>query len=318
MIDNLNARLNKDSSNEELWIVKEFLKKHAILFKENELRKEIQDSKTDILFKNINFQVKKILYPDTYKAKDKDLKEKITQSHTNEEYINATVEEALEHPGWHSPEFLKELIINNAFYGTTKINKKRILKYPPEIRSQLDLLFFIENDLNEKRNFHKDVWAKITEKGNLILLFGIIGSGTVFYLFLKFQYSLFVTALGYPLLGISFAALTLAALSQNSYLYKIRIPGAATLAAWSYAIYLIHKPISVLIYRAFSNTGVDASSLALILIITFANIVAGWLLYTFIEAPFLKLREKIGKENANIVRIDTASSPRTYSQYKTL
>ncbi|MBA3535952.1 MAG: acyltransferase [Tatlockia sp.] len=149
------------------------------------------------------------------------------------------------------------------------------------------------------RNFHKDIWVKITKKGNLILLFGIISSGVTFYLFIHYHYSLLMTAIGYPLLGISFAALTIAALSSNSYLYKIRIPGASTLAVWSYAIYLIHKPVSVIIYRELSKFGVDASSLVAILTISLASIFGGWLLYICVETPFLKLREKIGKVNLN-------------------
>lgn len=155
------------------------------------------------------------------------------------------------------------------------------------------------------RNFHKDIWIKITEKGNLILLFGIFSSGLTFYLFLQYHYSLFVTAFGYPLLGISFAALTLAALSPNSWLYKTRIPGIATLAVWSYAIYLTHKPVSVFIYRELAGFGVNASSLFAILTITLASILAGWLLYTCIETPFLKLREKIGRVSLDSKIIDS-------------
>lgn len=156
------------------------------------------------------------------------------------------------------------------------------------------------------RNFHKDIWGKVTAKGNLILLFGIIGSGVTFYLFLQYHYSLFMTVLGYPLLGISFAALTLAALSPNSYLYKIRIPGAAPIAIWSYAIYLIHKPVSVIIYRELSKFGVDALSFIAILTITLASIAIGWLLYICVETPFLKLRNKIGKMelNSRIVNVN--------------
>ena len=145
------------------------------------------------------------------------------------------------------------------------------------------------------RNFHKDVWEKVIEKGNLVLLFGIISCGVTFYLFLHYNYSMLMTVFGYPLLGISFAALTLAALCPSSYLYKTRIPGAATLAVWSYAIYLIHKPISVIIYRELAKFEVNPSNPFVIVTITFASIFCGWLLYVCVETPFLKLREKIGK-----------------------
>lgn len=149
------------------------------------------------------------------------------------------------------------------------------------------------------RNFHKNIWEKIIQKGNLILLLGIIGSGITFYLFIQYHFSLFMTALGYPLLGISFAALTLAALSPNSYLYKIRIPGAASLAVWSYSIYLIHKPISVIIYRELFKLGVVPTSFISVLIITLVTVVSGWLVYVCIEAPFLKLRDKVGNISYN-------------------
>ena len=149
------------------------------------------------------------------------------------------------------------------------------------------------------RNFHKNIWERITQKGNLILLLGIISSGVTFYLFIQYHFSLFMTAVGYPLLGLSFAALTLAALSPNSYLYKIRIPGAAFLAVCSYSIYLIHKPISVIIYRELFKLGVVPTSFISVFVITLVTVVSSWLLYVCIESPFLKLRDKIGNISRN-------------------
>lgn len=160
------------------------------------------------------------------------------------------------------------------------------------------------------RNFHHDLWEKITQKGNLILLIGAISCGITFYLFLQYHYTLFVTALGYPLLAISFGALTLAALSPNSYLHNIRIPGAATLALWSYGIYLIHKPISVLIHHELLKVGVSTSSLVTLLTITIASVITGWMLHTCIESPFLKLRDKISGIHSSPQIIDEATNPK--------
>lgn len=103
------------------------------------------------------------------------------------------------------------------------------------------------------QNFHKDKWGDIMNKGNFFLLWGVGGSAVISYLFLYYRYSLWVTTFGYPLLGISFSSLVLAALSPKSYLSKINIPGAKALALWSYTIYLTHKPISVIIYRFYLN-----------------------------------------------------------------
>ena len=145
------------------------------------------------------------------------------------------------------------------------------------------------------RNFHPHIWQKMTERGNIILLFGMIATSIIFYLFLHYQYSFFMTALGFPLLAISFALLLLAALSPSCYLYHARIPGAATLAIWSYAIYLIHKPISVIVYAELSKWGMNAAHPVAILIIVMTTLASGRLLYVYIESPFLMLREKIGK-----------------------
>ena len=149
------------------------------------------------------------------------------------------------------------------------------------------------------RDFHRDIWIKITGKGNLILLFGVIGSCVTSYLFLHYRYSLFMIAFGYPLLGVSFGALTLAALCQNSYLHKVKIPGAATLAVWSYAIYLIHKPLSVIICAQFSKFGIEPSNIFVILIVIVASVAGGGAMYTCIETPFLRLRDRIGKKSFN-------------------
>lgn len=147
------------------------------------------------------------------------------------------------------------------------------------------------------RNFHQDIWLKVIAKGNLILLLGVIGSGITCYLFLQYQYSLMMAVLGYPCLAVCFAALTVAAISPGSYLHHLKIPGATTLAIWSYAIYLLHKPLSVIIYSELSRWGIKASGCLAVLVSAFVIVSAGGLLYICVEKPFLKLREKIDRQN---------------------
>lgn len=141
------------------------------------------------------------------------------------------------------------------------------------------------------KNFRTKAWLKIIEKGNLILLFGVGGSAMTLYLFSQYHQNLFITAMGFPLLAISFATLTLAALCPSSFLHNIRIPGAESMAVWSYAIYLIHKPLMAMTHKALLHLGVIASnsSLAVIMVV---SILGGWLLYACIEVPFLKVRDK--------------------------
>lgn len=143
------------------------------------------------------------------------------------------------------------------------------------------------------KNFHIKIWEKIMTKGNWLLLFGLVGSCVTCYGFAKYHYSFFMTAFGFPALAISFAALTISALDPDSYLSRIKIPGAATIAIWSYAIYLIHKPVSVLMYHELTKFGVEPSSLLAIAIIMTCSALSGKLLYDLVEMPFLKMRDKL-------------------------
>ncbi len=144
------------------------------------------------------------------------------------------------------------------------------------------------------KDFHQALWARITTKGNLFLLLGLLGC---YLSFNELHNRLgFISAVfGYPFRSFSFAALTLAALSPNAWLYKFRIPGATTLAIWSYAIYLIHKPLIHLTLPLLARWDISSASISAAIICALISLVGGWLLYTLVETPFLKLRDKIGK-----------------------
>lgn len=144
------------------------------------------------------------------------------------------------------------------------------------------------------KNFHHRLWARITASGNLLLALGLIGC---FFTFneLHNRFEFMPVVFGYPLRSLSFAALTVAALSPNAWLYKFRIPGATTLAIWSYAIYLIHKPLIHLTLPVLSHWDISKGSIITAAICALVSLAGGWLLYTCVETPFLKLRDKIGK-----------------------
>lgn len=152
MIDGTEARLQKNSMNEEVWIVQEFLSVHDVIFKESDISPQPQDSKIDIIFKCCNFQIKKILYPSDYKpnAEDKIFLQDLKKCQTKKDFINATVSNVTDHPGWHKPCVLRNLIIEKAKYWSTKIQNNKV-KYEDDVRADLDLLFYIEPDLTKKR-----------------------------------------------------------------------------------------------------------------------------------------------------------------------
>jgi peptidoglycan/LPS O-acetylase OafA/YrhL len=149
------------------------------------------------------------------------------------------------------------------------------------------------------KNFHPTIYSKIMQKGNVLFVAGLAAVGTVFYLFATFHqikgygFGFFMTTFGYPLLATSFAILTLSALSTNSVLHKVRVPGAASIALWSYAIYLAHKPIFKLATSPLAHMGIDTDSTLGIGIIMAASLFGGWLLFRLVETPFMVLRARM-------------------------
>ena len=148
------------------------------------------------------------------------------------------------------------------------------------------------------KNFHPTVYAALLRKGNLLLLAGLASVGTMFYVFLNYEYisgfgrTFEVVTFGYSFLAISFAILVLAALSPYSWLNRIRIPGATHIALWSYAIYLIHKPLFQVLKAPLTEYGIDIHGGLGVTIIMTVSIFCGWALYFLVESPFMKLRER--------------------------
>ena len=149
------------------------------------------------------------------------------------------------------------------------------------------------------KNFHPDTYTKILRRGNLLMMLGLASVSAMFYVYYHYPYgtSLLVVSVGYSLLAISFAILVLAALSPNSILHRIRIPGAASIALWSYAIYLIHKPLFLVLKAPLTEYGIDINGWWGVAIIMAVSIFCGWALYFFVETPFMKVRARFYPSN---------------------
>ncbi len=149
------------------------------------------------------------------------------------------------------------------------------------------------------KNFHPSRWARLLQWGRFTEVIGLASVALVFVLLLKFYridgygYGYAMTAFGYSLVACAFGLATLAALSPGALLHRVRVPGAAWLAAWSYAIYLSHKPLAVIVQRALDTRGVEGDSAAAAAASILVCLVGGWLLYRLVETPFMNLRERI-------------------------
>ena len=148
------------------------------------------------------------------------------------------------------------------------------------------------------KNYHQVLWQRLLSWGNQFLVLGLSCVALMFYLFANFHYvdgqgyTFVMTAAGYSLMAISFSFLVLAALSSISLLYKIKIPGCYHLAAWSYAIYLIHKAIFHILKAPFKNADIDVESPLALSAMMLCSLLGGYLLYLLVETPFMRLRDQ--------------------------
>ncbi|MRW86050.1 acyltransferase family protein [Pseudoduganella sp. FT26W] len=135
------------------------------------------------------------------------------------------------------------------------------------------------------KNFHRPLYDRILRHGNLLLAAGLVLCGVLLARF--YDESFVMTAFGFTLLALSFALLLLAALSPASLLARVRVPGAESLALWSYAVYLAHKPLFKIVGEAMPLDRHAAPGIALVML---AGVGGGWLLYQLVEQPFMRLR----------------------------
>jgi peptidoglycan/LPS O-acetylase OafA/YrhL len=142
------------------------------------------------------------------------------------------------------------------------------------------------------KNHHPHAWRFLTAHGKLMFAGGCVVTALAFWLFLHDHFGFGVTVFGYPLLALGFSMLIVAALSPASLLRTTRVPGAASLALWSYAIYLTHKQVCILAGNQLRTLGYSPESPAAIALLLALSVLSGWLLYKLVETPFMALRER--------------------------
>ncbi len=147
------------------------------------------------------------------------------------------------------------------------------------------------------KNAYPGRWQRLANHQQRLQCIAFAAVAIMLYILLNYSYikgqgyGFFTTVFGYSLLAMAFALLLASALQPHSLLARFRVPGAATLALWSYSLYLVHKPIGFIITTQAKTTGWSATTV-LILNIVLSLVVSG-VLYKLIEAPAMKLRDRI-------------------------
>ena len=142
------------------------------------------------------------------------------------------------------------------------------------------------------RQHHPHAWRWLTSQGNVAALMGVAVLVGASALFLHGRYGWAPTVFGYPLLALGCGLLIIAALAEKSLLRDVRIPGAASLALWSYAIYLLHRQVCVLGAEVLRRYGYAPDGATAIGILLEASVLTGWLLFALVETPFMRLRDR--------------------------
>lgn len=142
------------------------------------------------------------------------------------------------------------------------------------------------------KNYHGALWARLTSHGNAALGIGVALAAVAVQLFLDDRYGYLATVFGYTLVALAVFVLLVAALSPGSLLERTRIPGAHALALWSYAVYLIHKQLCILLKPALKDLGMAPESLGSTAVMVAASLLVGWLMVVLVETPFMKLRAR--------------------------
>ena len=155
------------------------------------------------------------------------------------------------------------------------------------------------------KNFHPALFARLLHKGNALFVAGLAAAAAVLYGIGHDVANEFVTTtFGFSLVAASFGLLVCAALSPSCVLNRVRIPGASSLALWSYAVYLAHKPIFMALAPELKRLHIDPSAPWCVLTVMAVGVAGGWLLFRCVETPFMRLRARLYRSNGSVAPAD--------------
>ncbi|MHB8283591.1 MAG: acyltransferase family protein [Caulobacteraceae bacterium] len=148
--------------------------------------------------------------------------------------------------------------------------------------------------------FRPERWNALLRRPNVVLVAGVSGLLCSIFFFGDQDTHFLPAVLGYPLLSGSIMLIVAAATHNDSVLSRFPVPGAASLAAISYSLYLSHKIVfhAFAVYASPQLTGHPLIGLAGAVL---SAIIIGLLLYWTVEHPFLSFRDKLtGRSQASV------------------
>lgn len=134
-------------------------------------------------------------------------------------------------------------------------------------------------------------WARAATRTNLVLVAGLATMVLSFWLFRE-RTGLLGNSIGWPVLSLGLAMLVFAGAQTNSWIGRRALPGAGWLAAVSFSLYLVHKPVYALVQTHFGDV-LDGRGYVAFATYGTAALLAATLLHYAVERPGLRLRERL-------------------------
>lgn len=142
--------------------------------------------------------------------------------------------------------------------------------------------------------FKPNLWNKLSKYGNQFILLSLCVLTSAYFL-CEDQQTFNASILGFPLIALGFGLMVLGAISPTSFLYKWNSKTTTFIATLSYSIYLTHKGIIHTTNKSLESFEIGSNLMMIICIITCTF--GAYLINFIIEKPFMKLRNKIIKQN---------------------
>jgi peptidoglycan/LPS O-acetylase OafA/YrhL len=154
--------------------------------------------------------------------------------------------------------------------------------------------------------YRPDHWARAAARANLVTLGGLATMALAFWLFRE-RAGLPGNSVGWPVLSLGLALLVFAGAQPGSWIGRRALPGAGWLAAVSFSLYLVHKPVYRLVETHLGDA-LDGRGFVAFAVYGIASLLAAAILYYLVERPGLRLRDLI-LARSRPAPVSTAAEP---------
>ena len=137
---------------------------------------------------------------------------------------------------------------------------------------------------------------RISKYGNALLVLSLLILSVAYIVCLD-EESFTASVFGFPLVSIGYGCMVAGAVSESSFLFRLKSAFTAKIASLSYALYLVHKFVIHLAQQKLSAWGIDTESNLMFLLCILICILAALLMNTLVEKPFLRMRNRYIKTN---------------------